>query len=278
MPPKKTHKLIPIQIALRKHATAENKKNCEWFFKTGPGQYGFGDQFIGVKVPKTRLVAKEFSTLSFSELKILLDSPIHEDRLLGLIILRLQYEHAIKQDDLKTQKMIFNFFWKIKSSINNWDLVDSSVPYITGHYIFNHIASCKKVFALIHSKNLWDRRIAMMSTFYFIRQEKFEEVITLAIVLLNDKEDLMHKASGWMLREMGKRNLPALIKFLDTYSSKMPRTMLRYSIEKLPEKQRLFYLSRTSAQKAAANHLRKLGGSDPTAKAAPKRRSATYQH
>jgi 3-methyladenine DNA glycosylase AlkD len=237
--------MIPAQKALRKHATAANKKTCEWFFKTAPGQYGHGDQFIGVKTPQMRLVSKAYSSLGLKELKILLNSPVHEDRGLALMILRPQYERAVKLEDKKTQKLIFDFYWKNKKRVNNWDLVDGSAPYISGHYIFANPTAGKKVFSLITSKNLWDRRIAMISTYYFIRQGEFEPVIKMASALLKDKEDLMHKASGWMLREMGKRDLKPLLKFLNQHVHDMPRTMLRYSIEKLPEPQRLAYLRAT---------------------------------
>jgi 3-methyladenine DNA glycosylase AlkD len=237
--------LIPAQKALRKHATASNKKINEWFFKTGPGQYGHGDQFIGVKVPEVRKVAKQFHDLPFADLKKLLHSPIHEDRLLALLILRHLYESAIKVEDMKTQKKNFDFLMINRKRVNNWDLVDQSAPYITGHFAFTNPAAGKKIFALIRSKSMWDRRIAMISTFYFIRQNRFNETIAMAEALLNDKEDLMHKASGWMLREMGKRDLKPLIAFLDRHGNQMPRTMLRYAIEKLPENQRKKYLKTT---------------------------------
>ena len=239
-------KLIPVQVALRKHASIENKKINEWFFKTGPGQYGHGDQFIGVKVPKTKLVAKAFSDLTLPEIKILIDSSVHEDRLLAVILLRIQYEEAVKQNNPKKQKTIFNFYLKNKSRVNNWDLVDSSAPYLPGHFIFHTPSAQKKVFSLIHSKKMWDRRIAILSTFYFIRQNRFKATVDLAKILLTDKEDLMHKASGWMLREMGKRDIKELMKFLNQNSAKMPRTMLRYAIEKFPEKVRRFYLKKPS--------------------------------
>jgi 3-methyladenine DNA glycosylase AlkD len=230
------------QKALRKFASQENKKINEWFFKTGPGQYGHGDQFIGVKVPQTRKVAKNFSDLSLKELKILFDSPIHEDRLLGIMILRIQYEKSARIHDLKNMKKYFDFFYKNKNRINNWDLVDSSAPYLSGHFVFNQATDRKKIFSLIHSKNMWDRRIAILSTFYFIRQNHFNVTLQLAKTLLQDNEDLMHKASGWMLREIGKRDLATLLHFLDQFTLKMPRTMLRYAIEKLPERQRRHYL------------------------------------
>ena len=237
--------LIAAQKVLRKHATAENKKINEWFFKTGPGQYGHGDQFIGVKVPESRKVAKQFAELSFPDLKILLESPVHEDRLLALLILRPQYERAVKLEDTATQKKLFEFYFKHRKQVNNWDLVDQSAPYLSGHFAFHHPEGHRKIFALTHSASMWDRRIAMISTFYFIRQNQFKEVITTAEALLDDQEDQMHKACGWMLREMGKRNLKTLIAFLDRNGPQMPRTMLRYAIEKLPEKQRKSYLQST---------------------------------
>ena len=237
--------MIPAQKELRKHATAANQKINEWFFKTGPGQYGHGDQFIGVKVPEVRKVAKQFHDLPFAELKTLLHSPIHEDRLLALLILRPRYERAVKAKDLREQKKIFVFLLNNKKRVNNWDLVDQSAPYITGHFAYANPAAAKKIFALILSKNMWDRRIAMVSTFYFIRQNQFDEVVAMAEALLDDQEDLMHKACGWMLREMGKRDLKPLLTFLDQHGGHMPRTMLRYAIEKLPEKQRIHYLKNT---------------------------------
>jgi len=237
--------MIEAQKALRKHATAENKKINEWFFKTGPGQYGHGDQFIGVKVPENRKVAKQFADLPFKDLKILLESPVHEDRLLALLILCPQYERAVKREDVITQKKLFDFYFKHRTYVNNWDLVDQSAPYLSGHFAFHHPDGHQKIFALIDSRSMWDRRIAMISTYYFIRQNQFKETIAMAEALLNDPEDLLHKASGWMLREMGKRDLKPLIAFLDRHGTKMPRTMLRYAIEKLSEKQRKFYLKST---------------------------------
>ncbi len=242
-------KLIAAQIELLKHATSANKKINEWFFKTGPGQYGHGDEFIGVKVPKIRLVAKTFADLSLIEIKNLLDSPIHEDRLLAVILLRLQYEKSVKLNAFETQKIIFKLYFKNKSRVNNWDLVDSSAPYLTGHYIFHNPKTQNKIFSLVHSKNMWDRRIALLSSFYFIRQLQFKPTIHLVKTLLKDDEDLIHKASGWMLREMGKKDVVKLRKFLDQYSAQMPRTMLRYAIEKLPKKVRLSYLKKPKTLK-----------------------------
>jgi len=212
------------------------------FFKTGPGQYGHGDEFIGVKTEGIKTTAKEFASLDLPGIQTLLDSAIHEDRSLGVVILRTQYEKTIKQDDRSLQRSLFNFYWKNRKRINNWDLVDGSAPYISGHFAFVDSAAKAKIFGLIHSKSIWDRRIAMISTYYFIREGEFKPVMDLARELLNDKEDLMHKASGWMLREMGKRDVRHLRDFLDHHLQDMPRTMLRYAIEKFPEKERLKYL------------------------------------
>lgn len=235
----------PAQIELRKYATASNKKTNEWFFKTGPGQYGHGDQFIGVKVPEIRKTAKKFQDLELKDLKVLLESPVHEDRLLALLILRPKYETAVKKNDSREQKIIFDFFFKNKKRVNNWDLVDQSAPYVSGHFAYHHPAIRKKLFALATSSSMWDRRIAILSTFYFIRKNRFQETLILTKKLLNDPEDLMHKACGWMLRELGKRDLKTMLEFIENYGTRMPRTMLRYSIEKLPTQQRLHYLNQT---------------------------------
>jgi len=234
--------MTPAQKELRKHASSAHRKTSEMFFKTGPGQYSHGDQFIGVKTPHLRVVAKSFSTLPLPELQILLDSLVHEDRALALMILRLQYERATEEESLSKQRQLFNFFWKNRARVNNWDLVDGSAPYISGHFAYIDAAAKAKVFGLIRSRSLWDRRIAMVSTYYFIRQEEFKPVIEMAQALLNDQEDLMHKASGWMLREMGKREVRLLREFLEHHGKNMPRTMLRYAIEKFPEAERLKYL------------------------------------
>lgn len=243
--------MIAAQKALRQFATAENKRINEWFFKTGPGQYGHGDQFIGVKSDPLGMVAREFRDLDFPSLRVLLLSPIHEDRSLALAILRPRYEKAVQAGDRVLQKKIFDFFWKHRARINNWDLVDGSAPYISGHFIFANPSVRKKVFGLISSRRLWDRRIAMISSYYFIRSGEFEPVVSLARALLRDEEDLMHKASGWMLREMGKRNLRPLRKFLERHAHEMPRTMLRYAIEKMGvmERKRWMGMKETRTQK-----------------------------
>jgi 3-methyladenine DNA glycosylase AlkD len=236
--------MIPAQKELRKFASAENKKINEWFFKTGPGQYGFGDQFIGVKIPENRKVAKMFPDLGFPELKMLLQSPIHEDRILALMILRPRFEKARKTFDEKSQEQIFRFYMKFRHRVNNWDLVDLSAPYLSGPYMYDHSSAKREILSLSGSKSMWDRRIAILSTFYFIRQSRFAETLALSRKYLKDSEDLMHKATGWMLREVGKRDLSVLREFLDQHATKMPRTMLRYAIEKFPERERKGYLQR----------------------------------
>jgi len=226
--------LLPQQIDLRKKAKTEKKDLFMNFFKTGPGQYGEGDIFIGVTVPDMRSVAKIYSQSSLKEIDILLQSEIHEDRLLGLTILVIQYE---KTKDLSMKKKIVQFYLKKTKRINNWDLVDLSAYKILGDYCFltNNYATLDK---LSKSKWHWDRRISIVSTLRPIQRKKTDITFKMAPRFLTETEDLMHKATGWMLREAGKRNLPELKKFITRYGHKMPRTMLRYAIEKFPETER----------------------------------------
>jgi len=206
------------------------------FFKTGPGQYGEGDRFIGVKVPATRKVAGEFRNLPLGEAECLLYSEIHEERLLALVILIHQFE---KGDDA-TRKRIYELYLGKTDHINNWDLVDLSAPQIVGGYLENR--SRKPLYRLVKSSSLWQRRISIVATHWFIRHDEFDDTLKIAAILLADNEDLIHKAVGWMLREVGKRDLTALEKFLDEQCRVMPRTMLRYAIERLPEPNRQAYL------------------------------------
>lgn len=206
------------------------------FFKTGPGQYGEGDRFIGVKVPTIRKVAKEFKDLPLGEVECLLHSEIHEERLLALVILILQFE---KGDDA-TRKSIYDLYLANTRHINNWDLVDLSAPQIVGGYLENR--SRKPLARLAKSESLWERRIAVVATHWFIRHGDYADTLRIAEKLLGDKEDLIHKAVGWMLREIGKRDVTVLEEFLERHCGVMPRTMLRYAIEQFPEKKRLGYL------------------------------------
>jgi len=217
-------------------ANFEHANNLQWFFKTGKGQYGEGDVFIGVKVPNIRRVAKRYTDLSLIEIKKLLYSKIHEERLCAFLILVDKFEKSGETD----KKKIFDFYTKNAKRANNWDLVDLSCPKIVGNYLLNKSKNILYKFAT--SENLWEKRISVISTFMFIKNKKFTDSFKIAKILMNDKHDLIHKAVGWMLREIGKRNQVEEEKFLKKYYKKMPRTMLRYAIEKFEEEKRIAYL------------------------------------
>lgn len=208
------------------------------FFKTGPGEYGEGDVFLGVTMPEIRKVAKEFRELSFSEIEKLLASPYHEARLTGLLVLTYAYGCA----DGEKKKRIYDFLLDHRAAMNNWDLVDTIAPKIVGGYLLSHRSERKLLRTFSKSENLWERRISIVSTFAFIRDGEFDETLAICKTLLGDRHDLIHKATGWMLREVGKRDEPTLRGFLDTHASLMPRTMLRSAIERLPEGDRKAYL------------------------------------
>ena len=233
--------LIPQQIELRKKAKNEKKDLFQNFFKTGPGQYGEGDIFIGVTVPDMRVIAKKYADTNIKDIDILLQSEIHEDRLLGLTILVIQYE---KTKDLSQKKKIVQFYLKKTKRINNWDLVDLSAYKILGDYCFltNNYSTLVK---LSKSKWHWDRRISIVSTLRPIQRKKTDVTFKMAPKFLTETEDIMHEATGWMLREAGKKNFLELKKFITRFGKKMPRTMLRYAIEKFPENERKRILSET---------------------------------
>jgi len=220
---------------LEKAGDKERAKNLSRFFKTGKGEYGEGDIFIGIIVPKQREIAKKYSTLSLKDIQQLLSSKIHEYRLTALLILVLQFQ---KSND----KSIINFYLKNTKYINNWDLVDLSAHRLLGIYLINKDKSI--LYKLARSKNIWERRIAVISTFAFINKDKFEDSLKISEILLNDKQDLIQKAVGWMLREIGKRDQKMEEKFLKKYYKQMPRTMLRYSIERFSQEKRNLYLQR----------------------------------
>lgn len=222
---------------LRNPAT---EKASQRFFKTGPGQYAEGDVFAGIRVPLCRELAKKYQHLDFKSLQKIMNSKIHEERAIALMILVLKFKKA----DEKTQTQIFNFYLKNLKHINNWDLVDASAPYIVGPYLEER--DRRLLYKLAKSKDLWRRRVAMLSTFHFIRQRDFADAIKIAEILIHDEHDLMHKAVGWMLREIGNRDLPTEKKFLKAYAATLPRTALRYAIEKFPETERQAYLKRKS--------------------------------
>jgi 3-methyladenine DNA glycosylase AlkD len=208
------------------------------FFKTGKGEYGEGDIFLGIIVPVQRQIAAEYRDLSMGELEKLLRSPIHEERLIALFILIHKYQ---KGDDVQKKKY-FNFYLKNTKHINNWDLVDLSAPKIVGEYLKDKNRGILYKFA--RSKNLWERRIAALSTFQFIKRRDFTDSLKIAKILLHDNHDLIHKAVGWMLREIGKRERKTEEWFLLKHYKTMPRTMLRYVIERFDKKKRNFYLTK----------------------------------
>ncbi len=230
--------LSTIQKELNGLENKEKSKTLSKFFKTGKGEYGEGDIFLGINVPLQRKLAKKYNQLPLSEIKVLLSSPVHEHRLTSLLILIEQYNKAslLKKDE------IVKFYLENLKYINNWDLVDLSAPLILGSYLLNKEKA--RLYQLVKSSNLWERRIAIISTYTFIKNRQFEDTLNLANLLLEDKEDLIHKAVGWMLREVGKRDQQVEEKFLKENYKKMPRTMLRYAIEKFKEEKRKVYLKK----------------------------------
>jgi len=217
-------------------ADSEQAKILQGFFKTGVGEYGEGDVFLGIKVPVQRKFAQKYSGLNFLSIQKLLNSKVHEHRLVGLLILLEKFKKGSETD----KGTVFNLYLKNTHKINNWDLVDLTAPNIVGEFLFEK--ERKIIYDLARSKNLWEKRIAMISTFYFIRKEDFDDALMIAEMLLNDEHDLIHKAVGWMLREVGKKDVEVLEKFLKFHYKKMPRTMLRYAIEKFEEGKRKMYL------------------------------------
>lgn len=231
--------LNELKKELRSLANCEKAKTLSNFFKTGKNQYGEGDKFLGITVPQQRIIAKKYKDLSLTEIKKLLYSKYHEERLTSLLILERQYFTG----NQKKKEIIYNFYIKNIQQVNNWDLVDLTAYHIVGDWLFDK--DRKKLFDLAKSNNLWQRRIAVVATFYFIRQGDYNDTLKLAEKLLNDSHDLIHKAVGWMLREIGKNcGKEILINFLNQYYQQMPRSMLRYAIEKLPSKYRFYYLKK----------------------------------
>ncbi len=229
--------LSELKKVLKSKTNRQKAVLLQRYFKTGKGEYGEGDIFIGITVPEQRKTAKQFSYLSFDSIKQLLYSEIHEERLLSLLILVNRFQKA----DKKEEKHIYDFLIKHRKQINNWDLVDLTAPKTIGEYLLDKDKSI--LFKLASSKNVWDRRIAVMSTFPFIKKGEFQTTLKLSEILLYDEHDLIQKAVGWMLREIGKVDLKAEEAFLKYYYKKMPRTMLRYAIEKFPEIKRKKYLN-----------------------------------
>ena len=231
-----SNRISKLRSKIKTLADKEVAETMQWFFKTGKGDYGEGDIFVGLKVPLQRKLAREFKDLSLAEIGELLNSSIHEERLISLIILIDKYQKT----DEKGKKLIFNFYLKQRKGINNWDLVDISAPKILGRYLLEKDKGILFKFAV--SKNLWERRIAIISTQEFIKNNNFKTTLQIASMLIKDEHDLIHKAVGWMLREIGKKDIVLEEKFLRVHYKEMPRTMLRYAIEKFPETKRKKYL------------------------------------
>jgi len=244
----KSNAIIKIMIAkdvtddLNYFADKKKAKLLSGFFKTGKGEYGEGDIFIGIVVPNQRIVAKKYKELALPEVQILLTSKIHEHRLTGLFILTYKFLGA----DEKLKKEIVNLYLKNTKNINNWDLIDLSSVEILGEYFLVNPKYKKILYKFSESKSLWEKRISIISTFTFIRNCQFEDSLKIAETLLHDKEDLIQKAVGWMLREIGKRDLKVEENFLDKHYKTMPRTMLRYAIEKFSIEKRKHYMLKTS--------------------------------
>lgn len=229
-------KAADVQARLREFADPQRADVMKRFMKTGPGEYGEGDQFIGVALPPLRKVVREFQQLDVGEVVDLLNSPIHEDRMAGLLIWTRQFPRA----DEHTRKAIYEAYLTHTHRINSWDLVDASAPHVVGAYLETRNRAPLR--RLAKSRVLWDRRIAVLATQHFIRRGDFGDTLAIAETLLGDAEDLIHKGVGWMLREVGQRDRAVLESFLKTHYPRMPRTMLRYAIEKLPETRRQAYL------------------------------------
>lgn len=232
---------VDLRRALQRSSDAARARGAARFFKTAPGQYGAGDRFIGVTVPQLRKLAKSFCNLPRPDLAPLLKSAIHEERTVALLILVLQMHAAARADDALAEKNLFDFYLLHLHRVNNWDLVDCSAEHIVGGYLFRR-KNDLLLNRLGRSGDLWHRRIAIVATFYFLRRGRYQPTLRLAEMLLDDREDLIHKAVGWLLREIGKRDRARLERFLRRYCRRMPRTMLRYAIERFPEVQRQKYL------------------------------------
>ncbi|MCC5941227.1 MAG: DNA alkylation repair protein [Balneolaceae bacterium] len=221
---------------LKAIADPEIAEHSKRYFKAGPGEYGEGDQFLGIRVPDQRKIAKKYRELDLHSVEKLITSEFHEVRLTALFILVNKYKKASE----KHREEIFGFYLDHLDYVNNWDLVDSSAKYIAGHFLFEKDRSI--IYKLADDESLWKRRIAVLTTSYFIDQNDYSTTLELCEKLISDEEDLIHKATGWMLREIGNNDKATLTDFLNKHYKTMPRTMLRYAIEKFPKEEREIYL------------------------------------
>jgi len=231
-----------IKKELAQAANAEKAAFYPRFFKTQPGEYAEGDQFLGVTVPEQRRIAKRHRDTALPELAKLVGSPIHEHRLTGFLILTEQFRKAREE----ARARLFDFCLKHLAGLNNWDLVDTVAPKIMGEHLIAHPELRKMLYMFAEDSSLWKRRIAIIATQAFIRRGDFKDTLAIAERLLHDEHDLIHKATGWMLREVGERDLPQLEAFLERHAREMPRTMLRYAIEKLTPQRRRYFMERRS--------------------------------
>ena len=238
--------LIELKNELEKLRNPEKARILQGFFKTGKGEYGEGDIFFGITTPQSRSVAKKYTALDFNELQELLNTNNHEYRFIALLILMQKYKLAKKAENKGEQERIFNFYLQNAKAarINNWDLVDVTCRDIIGDFLIDQDKKILLDLAKGPKSNLWEKRIAIVSTWSFIRLGDFKTTIEVSEILLKDKHDLIHKAVGWMLREVGKRDEKALLGFLNKHYKNMPRTMLRYSIERLDKSKKEFYMKR----------------------------------
>lgn len=234
--------LSELKRDIRKCGTQERALANARFFKTGKGEYGEGDRFLGLTMGEQRKLAKEYRYIEYSDIEALLKSLWHEERMIGLLILVLRYEKA---NDMSGKREVFDFYVAHRAAVNNWDLVDVTTPNIVGDFL-SHRKDRKILSVWARSKNLWERRMAILATARFIRNGDFRDTLSMATIFIYDAHDLIHKAAGWMLREVGKRDDATLVRFLEEYADRMPRTMLRYAIEKFPPKKRQYFLKKVS--------------------------------
>lgn len=230
--------LAALRKELRAAANPEQALVARSFFKTARGQYGEGDEFLGIRVPVLRRLVRKYEALSLGDIEKLLDSRWHEERIAGLLILVRRHERG----DEAEREAIYALYFRKLDRVNNWDLVDCSAPYIAGAHLRDRDRG--PLYRLAKSQSLWERRIAMIATQHYIRQGDFRDALAIAALLLDDKHDLIHKAAGWMLREIGNRDRAAEERFLRKHAARMPRTMLRYAIEKFPPALRRAYLAK----------------------------------
>jgi len=232
-----------IRARLRPLADPRIAGHAQRFFKTGPGDYGHGDRFLGIRVPVLRKLARELRAAPLAAALVLLRSPFHEERLVALFILVDRYGRGTAAE---RQRIYEGYLKHVPKHVNNWDLVDSSAHYIVGAQLADRDRGV--LYELARSPHLWSRRVAIIATFWFIKRGSFDDTLAIAELLLDDREDLIHKATGWMLREVGNRDRAVAERFLRRHCRRMPRTMLRYAIEKLPERTRRAYLAGTVAR------------------------------